>query len=134
MSSNESSTSADEFSSSESLASSPLNEHSRRRRRTRGTATPPKSESLLSTTVPAGNEVRGSMEDGGGEPLAQPSDGTSKGGRARGRLVAQPIYHPQTCRLCKRETLPDQIRAFRPRDCPPRTLVQCQTRPVHPNL
>jgi len=43
------------------------------------------------------------MGDGGGEPVAQPSTGAC--GSNRGRPVPQPIYHPQTCRLCARETV-----------------------------
>jgi len=60
MSSKESSTSADESSSSKLSASSLPKERSRRRRRTCGTVSSPKSESLLPTSA-ARNKVRGSM-------------------------------------------------------------------------
>jgi len=106
--------SSDESSSAESSASSPQRTRSRRRRRARGTAaSSPKSESPLpeSSTQLTGNEVRGSKGDGGGEPPAQPSTGGSDVPRtsgtrgSSGRRAPQPIYRPQTCRLCDRETV-----------------------------
>jgi len=111
MSSKES-TSSDESSSAESSASSPQRMRLRCRRRARGTAASlPKSESPLPESSTQQNEVRGSKGDGGGEPPAQPSTGGSNVRRpsgtrgSSGRQAPQPIYRPQACRLCDRETV-----------------------------
>ena len=71
-----------------------------RRRSCASTASPPEARPATPETAAPENEVRGSMEPGGGEPSAQPSTGTS-----RGRAVTRPIFQPQQCPLCDRPTV-----------------------------
>ena len=64
------------------------------------------AETASSTaTARRDNEVRGSMGDGNGGPLAQPSAGASGGSRVGSGFEPHAVYMPQACRLCCRPTI-----------------------------